>query len=315
MQASISQIKDMAEWAGLLKQSAYSWHGHSMEYQEIIQMNDQRHDRWFNFLIVVEGEKYLFAGELFNNCLYSQEKYYAGLIPLDSFEHIETAILVVKDIAKKLNAERVVLSYLETDKVLELILPKLAFKASISPQWQSASVMQVNDYEMIWDHVYPSKTRNMIRRSWKSLEFREINILDHVGDAVDCTWSKPERHGSVMPVYYRDERAFKDRQERIAEILGEQAVSFGAFHKGKLIAYINTIRSHNEAIISNLLSNVNYYQYAPNNGLFDLMIKHYCQDEGIKQLMYSFDGVPGVDKFKHSMGFKPLRVIRCVFEV
>jgi hypothetical protein len=119
----------------------------------------------------------------------------------------------------------------------------------------------------------------------------------------------------MMPDYYRDVGLFTARQKKIADIIGEQAISFGAFFEGKLIAYINTIRSYHEAIISNLLSNADYWKYAPNNGLFDFMIKYYCGDEGIQQLMYSFDGVKGVDQFKHSIGFIGIPVARLVFGI
>ena len=315
MQVNIANITDESQWAGLLQQSPYSWHGHSMEYQKIIQMNDPRHDRWFNILITIEDEQYLFPCELFSETLLSQEKYYAGLIPITTCKNINWALFGIKDIAKKWRVKKMVFSYLETDKVGEIVSLNLCQKL-YSQQWLNASIMKVDkSYEEVWQTIYDSKTRNMVRKSQKELEFRIINILDHVGDAVDCTWSKPERHGSVMPVYYRDEGLFRQRQSQLAEILKEQSISFGAFYKGKMIAYINTIRSYHEAIISNLLSHAGYWQYAPNNGLFNFMIQHYCKDEGINQLMYSFDGVPEVDRFKHSMGFHGIPVIRCLFEI
>ena len=314
MQVNIANITDESQWAGLLQQSPYSWHGHSMEYQKIIQMNDPRHDRWFNILITIEDEQYLFPCELFSEMLLSQEKYYAGLIPITTVKNINWVLTVIKDIAKKWRVKKMVISYLETDKVGEIVSLNLCQKL-YSQQWLNASIMKVDkSYEEVWQKVYDSKTRNMVRKSQKELEFRIINILDHVGDAVDCTWSKPERHGSVMPVYYRDEGLFRQRQSQLAEILKEQSISFGAFYKGKMIAYINTIRSYHEGIISNLLSHAGYWQYAPNNGLFNFMIQHYCKDEGINQLMYSFDGVPEVDRFKNSMGFKAIPVVRCLFE-
>jgi hypothetical protein len=315
MQVNIANTTDETQWAGLLQQSPYSWHGHSMEYQKIIQMNDPRRKQWFNILITIEDEQYLFPCELFSETLLSHEKYYAGLIPITTAKNINWALIAIKDIAKKLRVKKMVFSYLETDRVQEIISLNLCQKL-YSQQWHKASIMKVDkSYEEVWQKVYDSKTRNMVRKSQKELEFRIINILDYVGDAVDCTWSKPERHGSVMPVYYRDEGLFRQRQTQIAEILGQQAISFGAFYKGKMIAYINTIRSYHEAIISNLLSHAKYWQYAPNNGLFDFMIQYYCKDEGINQLMYSFDGVPEVDRFKKSVGFRAIPVVRCLFEI
>jgi hypothetical protein len=321
MRFNIANITDESQWAGLLQQSPYSWHGHSMEYQKIIQMNDSRRNQWFNILITIEDEQYLFPFELFSETLLSHDKYYAGLIPITTAKNINGALLTIKDIAKKWRVKKMVFSYLETDKVGEIVSLNLCQKL-YSQQWHKASIMKVDkNYEEIWQKIYDSKTRNMVRKSQKELEFRIINILDYVGDAVDCTWSKPERHGSIMPVYYRDEGLFRQRQTQLAEILSndiqkkEQAISFGAFYKGKLIAYINTIRSYHEAIISNLLSHAKYWQYAPNNGLFDFMIQHYCKNEGINQLMYSFDGVDSVDKFKHSMGFHGIPVVRCLFKI
>ena len=315
MQVTIANITDEIQWAELLQQSPYSWHGHSMEYQKIIQMNDPRRNQWFNILIIIEDEQYLFPCELFSEALLSQEKYYAGLIPVTTVKNINWVLTVIKDIAKKWRVKKMVISYLETDKVGEIVSLNLCQKL-YSQQWLNASIMKVDkSYEEVWQKVYDSKTRNMVRKSQKELEFRIINILDHVGDAVDCTWSKPERHGSVMPVYYRDEGLFRQRQTQLAEILKEQSISFGAFYKGKMIAYINTIRSYHEAIISNLLSHAKYWQYAPNNGLFSFMTQHYCKDEGINQLMYSFDGVPEVDRFKKSVGFISVPVIRCLFEI
>ena len=315
MQVNIADITDESQWAALLQQSPYSWHGHSMEYQKIIQMNDPRHDAWNNFLLEFDGCKYLLSCEHVGDTLSSHEKYYAGLIPVTSELHIDLAVRLIKKVAKNNGIRDVVFSYLETDKIYEII-KSMGCKLGYFQQWHKASIMKVDkSYEEVWQKVYDSKTRNMVRKSQKELEFRIINILDYVGDAVDCTWSKPERHGSVMPIYYRDEGLFRQIQTQIAEILKEQSISFGAFYKGKMIAYINTIRSYHEGIISNLLSHAKYWQYAPNNGLFDFMIQHYCKDEGISQLMYSFDGVPEVDRFKKSVGFRAIPVVRCLFEM
>lgn len=319
MQAIISEITDSKDWAAMLKQSPYSWHGHSIEYQQLIELNDPRHSQWHNYSFTINGEQYLLSTEFINGTIFSQEKYYAGLIPIGNSNHINLAVDVIHQIAKQMG-KHLVLSYLETDEIYNQVKTRDDVRICQNANWKDASIMSVDkDYPEIWKNIYNDKTRNMIRKSRRALEFGQINILEHVKDAVDCTNSKPIRHGTLMPEYYRSETLFHQRQSKIAKILGDQAISFGAFYEGKLVAYINTIRSYNEAIISNLLSNADYWHLAPNNGLFDFMIQWYCRNggnprsEGIKQLMYSFDGVDGVDRFKHSMGFRAVKVMRCVF--
>jgi hypothetical protein len=312
MQASIGEIVDKQQWSQILNQAPYSWHGHSIEYQQLIELNDPRHCQWKNYLLSINGEDYLIPCEIINGVIFSHEKYYAGLIPVKDRNYIDSAIDAIKSIAKQMG-KSLILSYLETDEMFSHIKSRV-FQLCQNANWKDASIMNVDkEYPEIWKSVYDDKARNMIRKSRRALEFGQINILEHVKDAVDCTNSKPIRHGTMMPEYYRSMPLFQRRQAKIAEILGNQAISFGAFYEGKLVAYINTIRSYHEAIISNLLSNADYWHLAPNNGLFDFMIQWYCKDMGINQLMYSFDGVDGVDKFKKSMGFNPVKVMRCVF--
>ena len=314
MQIQIQQVKDESQWHDLLCQSPYSYHGHSLEYQKIIDMNKGTTSAWQNLLITIDDEQYICPLEIGGVKLYSHLKYYAGLIPINESKRLKEATRVLFEAIKKGGYSGMVLSYLQGDPIGEQVATYGGQIARFQG-WELASLFDTTkSYDDIYKKVYDCKARNMIRKAEKNgITCRQIQILNHVKDAVDCTKSKPERHGSVMPVYYRDEELYQQRQKALSAILGGQLISFGAFVGDKMVAYINTIRSHHEAIISNLLSHADYWKYAVNNKLFDEVIKYYCEDKEIKHLMYSFDGVAGVDMFKKSIGFKGVPVMRYIF--
>lgn len=315
MQIQIQQIKNELQWHDLLCQSPYSYHGHSLEYQKIIDLNKGITSAWQNLLITIGDEQYICPLEINGTTLYSHLKYYAGLIPITTCECLKSAFRVLYEAIKMSGYKALVLCYLKEDSIGEQIV-SYGGKLIAFQGWESASLFDTTkSYDEIYRLVYDCKARNMIRKAKKNgIQCRQIQILNHVADAVDCTKSKPERHGSVMPAYYREEELYQQRQKALSSILRGQLISFGAFAGDKMVAYINTIRSHHEAIISNLLSHADYWKYAPNNALFDEIIKYYCEDNEIKHLMYSFDGVEGVDKFKHGIGFKGVPVMRYSFQ-
>ena len=315
--SKITSVCDAATWNALLKQSPYALYSHSAEYNLLVFDGRLNH-----FKISVGGEVFLVSLELQEGIAASFLKYYGGLIPVDTYEHITTAYDILCQTLRECNVRGLVLSYIQEPShefvdVLTRYIEQARGNSIEVPKWTHASIMFVDkSYEDVWDTVYSTKTRNMIRKAKKGgVECRTIDILDHVDDAVACTLSKPVRHGSRLPEYYYDTDMYRQKMERWQEIFGDNMISFGAFFDGKLVAYINTFVRFGEAITNNMLSHADALQVAPNNAVFDFMIKYYTDRDDVRRLMYSFDTTESVDKFKHSMGFEPILVKRWYMEL
>jgi len=315
-EVTIEEIQDGNEWNALVRQSPYAFYSHSAEYDEFAFDGVLK-----KIKISIDDEIYIVPLEIKNGLACSFSKYYGGIIPINGYEYITKAFDVLCQVVRNSGLSSLLLSYIQKSEYefvrpLEQHINTIGGQKVEIPNWTHASIMFVDrPYQKIWDNVYSAKTRNMIRKAGKnSIECRTINILDHVQDAVDCTLSKQARHGSRLPDYYYDNDLFRQTMERWQKIFGTNMISFGAFLDGKLIAYVNTFVRCGEAIANNMLSHGNFLKVAPNNAIFDYMIKYFAEREGVRWIMYSFETLESVDRFKHSMGFEPVPVHRWLIQ-
>jgi tetratricopeptide (TPR) repeat protein len=312
MEVSVEEIHESRIWNTLVNQTYYAFYSHSAEYDDFAFDGGLK-----KIKISINDEVYIVSLEITKDLACSFSKYYGGIIPLTSYKHITEAYDVLCQVVKNSGLSGLLLSYIqkleyEFVKILEDHISGTGGQKVEMPNWTHASIMFADrPYQRIWDSVYSAKTRNMIRKAGKNgIECRIINILDHVQNAVDCTLSKQVRHGSRLPDYYYDTKLFRQTMEKWQKIFGTNMISFGAFLGGKLIAYINTFVRCGEAIANNMLSHGGFLKMAPNNALFDHMIKYFTERDEVRWIMYSFETLESVDRFKHSMGFEPVPVHR-----
>lgn len=309
---TVEEILESSSWNDLVSQSPYALYSHSAEYDEFAFNGKLK-----KIKISIGEEVYLVPLELTNGLACSFLKYYGGIIPITTYKRITDAYDILCRLVKNNRLNGLLLSYIQKPeyefvRILEEHIRRKGGQQIKISGWNLASIMSVDrPYQEIWDHSYSANTRSKVRRAVKrGVECRIINITDHIEEAVNCTLSKPIRHGRKLPAYYYDIDLFRQTMERWQKIFGDNMISFGAFFDNKLIAYINTFVRYGEAIANNMLSHAEFWKIYPNNVIFDFMIQYYANRDEVHSIMYSFETLESVDRFKHSMGFEPVPVHR-----
>ena len=276
---------------------------------------------WTKLLFEVNGEQYIVPLSIRNGLICSHYKYYAGLIPLSDWK---SADLALSGLLKFLENDRerfrgLLLSYLDIsvpNGYLNVLLRAHSpYGARVYQRPYSASILFVNQpWEKVWNDVYGSKTRNMVRKAQKQgILCRMIDPLEHISDIIACTLSDSHRHGRDFPAHYMDPELFEKDCRQEQENFGEKYQAFGAFVEDKLVAYIITFDMGAEIICNSLLDNITYRTYSPMNALWAYVTEHYCNEKHAQWLMYGFHDLESVNKFKESIGFMAVPVWQLFF--
>ncbi|UCE29585.1 MAG: GNAT family N-acetyltransferase [Candidatus Bathyarchaeota archaeon] len=176
-------------------------------------------------------------------------------------------------------------------------------------------------FESVWKSDFSKHARNRARKADKEgVEVREVEVLENwISDMYLCNMSSFHRQQRHPRYPHSDERAFLVYLNKHKELLGESFKVYGAFVKGRLVAYSATLEFNQLILVMLMMSLSEFMSKCPNDTLLRHLVQHACKDR-FNWIYYSFDRVsheserPSLHttlrRFKFERGFRefPMKI-------
>jgi hypothetical protein len=174
-------------------------------------------------------------------------------------------------------------------------------------EWDAVAVLPVSTYEHWWKRQIKDKTRNMIRKAYKSgVEIRDVAFSDElvhgimrIHNETPVRQGRRFRHyGKPFEVVQRDHASFLDRSDFI-----------GAYHQGELIGFIKLVHGRGVSNLMQIISMVAHRDKAPTNALIAKAVER-CAGRGVPLLHYGTWSRRSMGDFKKHHAFERMTVPR-----
>ena len=176
-------------------------------------------------------------------------------------------------------------------------------------------------FEEIWKMGFSKHARNRARKAEKEgVCVHEVESFeDWVSDMYLCNVASFYRQRRYPRYPHSDERAFLVYLNKHKELLKESFKVYGAFFRGRLIAYLAALEFNRLITVTLTMSLSEFMSKCPNDALLKHLIQHACKN-GFDWIYYSFDRVrygssrpslhTSLRKFKFEHGFQeyPMKV-------
>ena len=208
-------------------------------------------------------------------------------------------------------------------KRYERVLDSWFQRRSASVQFLFADVLDKEErsFEEIWKNGFSKHARNRARKAEKEgVCVREVESFeDWISDMYLCNMSSFYRQKRYARYPHSDEKAFLVYLNKHRELLGESFKVYGAFFRGRLIAYSATLEFNRLILAMLMMSSSEFLYKCPNDAVLTHLIQHACED-GFDWIYYSFDRVSyrsgrpslhtSLRRFKFEHGFRefPMKV-------
>jgi hypothetical protein len=162
--------------------------------------------------------------------------------------------------------------------------------ASVQTIFVDALSTHEKAFEDIWVNEFSKHARNRTRKAEKrGVSVREIEVLEEWTPAMYlCNMSSFYRQKRYPRYPHSDKDAFMAYLNWHKKVLGENCRIYGAFFRGRLIAYAVTLEFNSLIVISLLMSLSEFLSKCPNDALLRFLVDHACRD-GFEWMCYSFD--------------------------
>jgi hypothetical protein len=187
--------------------------------------------------------------------------------------------------------------------------PKYAYSA----EWDNFAALPVSTFDQWWTKQIDGKTRNMVRRSEKTLTFREVPFDAALVQGISTIYNEtPIRQGVPFTHYGKDietvgreNGTFLDRSVFVGAFLGSDIVGFA-----KLVSD----EAGGQAGLMQIMSMVQHRDKAPTNGLIAQAVRS-CAARSIPYLVYANFAYgkkqrDSLADFKENNGFQRIDVPR-----
>jgi hypothetical protein len=155
-----------------------------------------------------------------------------------------------------------------------------------------------------------SKKRNQVRKGLKCCEIREISNLEGcLEDAREVCVSHSMRGAGSRKAYHVSPAFFIEqadvwRQQMHRDFASHGRQWFGAWHEGRLIAYLVTLHVEGILMIEKMKLHTDYLQFCPSDALYFHVLDRAAQMESCQRIFNSSPQRPGLDRFKEQFLFK-----------
>jgi hypothetical protein len=156
-------------------------------------------------------------------------------------------------------------------------------------------------FHEIWTKKFSKHARNAARRAEKlgvQIDLIE-DIEEWIDDLVLCNVSSLRRQKRIMLRKKYDRELFLSYLKEHKESLSDYFRIFGAFYRGRLIAFVTTLEFRKLLLITSIMSRSDFLSKRPNDALLTHVIRYAC-DARLDWVYYSFDRV-SQDQSKHSL--------------
>ncbi len=205
------------------------------------------------------------------------------------------------------------------ERLMDIWLEKR--NASVQPLFMDVLNSDRKPFEEIWKTGFSKHARNRTRKAEKEgVSVREIKSYEKwISDMYLCNMSSFLRQRRYPRYPHSDEDAFLVYLNKHKELLGESFRIYGAFFRGRLIAYSATLEFNELILLMLMMSLSESMPKCPNDALLEYLIRHACGG-GFAWIYYSFDRVsyeadkPSLHrslrrfKFEHGFEERPMRV-------
>lgn len=155
-----------------------------------------------------------------------------------------------------------------------------------------------------------SKKRNQVRKGQKCCEVRTISDLEGcLEDAREVCVSHSLRGASSRKAYHVSHTFFIDqadtwRAQMRRDFAGGGRQWFGAWHAGRLIAYLVTLQVESVLLVEKMKLHSDYLSLCPSDALYFHVLSQFAQDPSCLRIFNSSPQRPGLDRFKEQFLFK-----------
>lgn len=155
-----------------------------------------------------------------------------------------------------------------------------------------------------------SKKRNQVRKGLKCCEVRTISDLEGcLEDAREVCVSHSLRGAASRKAYHVSHTFFIDQADTWRAQMRRDFASggrqwFGAWHEGRLIAYLVTLQVESVLLIEKMKLHSDYLALGPSDALYFHVLSQLAQDASCLRIINSSPQRPGLDRFKEQFLFK-----------
>lgn len=183
--------------------------------------------------------------------------------------------------------------------------PEPRFDGPVS--FDEMAVLPVSTFEHWFDRQIRYKTRNMVRKAWKSgVETRVVPFSDAlVADIMTVYNESPVRQGKPNRHYGKD---FETVRREHATFL-ERSDFIGAFADGELLGFAKLTHGPQATIVMNMIAKLSARDRSPMNALVAECVRCTAA-RGVPRLNYGIWGRRGLSDFKAANAFECVRVPR-----
>jgi hypothetical protein len=186
-------------------------------------------------------------------------------------------------------------------------LPDTEPKYHYQMEWESISVLPIQNYDHWWSKQIKGATRNMIRKSQKAgVETREaIFDDDFVKGMTDIFNESPVRQGRRFWHYGKD---FQTVKHQFSRFLFREAL-IGAYYQDELIGFVMLANAGRFGVLGQFISKFKHRDKATNNALIAKTVE-VCAKKQLPYLTYGTWDQNSLVDFKRHSGFDEVRVPR-----
>jgi len=179
-------------------------------------------------------------------------------------------------------------------------MPNVEPKYNYLMEKESIAVLKLSTYDHWWQKQLNSKTRNVIRKSFKSgVEVKKDAFNDNfVQGIVNIFNETPVRQGRP---FWHYQKPFEKVKEEMSDRL-DISEFIGAYWNGELIGFIKLLYLKEYTMMVEIISRISHRDKSPNNALISKAVEICCENN-VKYLIYSkwLEGTLG--DFKKHNGF------------
>ncbi len=155
-----------------------------------------------------------------------------------------------------------------------------------------------------------SKKRNQVRKGLKCCEVRDMSDLEScLEDAREVCVSHAQRGASSRKAFHASPDFFRNqadtwRMQMRRDFAGGGRSWYGAWHEGRLIAYLVTLQVEDTVLVEKMKLHTDFLAFCPSDALYFHVLSRIAQDSACLRVINSSPQRPGLDRFKEQFLFK-----------
>jgi hypothetical protein len=155
-----------------------------------------------------------------------------------------------------------------------------------------------------------SKKRNQVRKGLKCCEVRIISDLEAcLEDARDVCISHAQRGAASRKAFHASPDFFRTeadtwRAQMRRDFAGGGREWYGAWHAGRLIAYLVTLQVEDTVLVEKMKLHTDALAHGPSDALYFHVLSRFAPDSACRRIINSSPQRPGLDRFKEQFLFK-----------